>query len=198
MTFTVLFVCTGNVCRSPLAEQLLRVRLGERFGNRAQQVEVRSAGTGALVGQGMTDATKHLVRRFGGVAGEHRARQIAEPMVLQADVVLAMTRQHRSAVVRLHPAAVSKAFTLREVARLASLVNRRDLPDEGLDVRLRALVPALAGRRGLVPVSDPTDDDVVDPYRQPDDVYEVMAKQVAPAVATLVALLGGDAAGSRE
>lgn len=184
--FRILTVCTGNVCRSPMVERLLKVRLEERFGAQADDVTVTSAGTGALVGEAMTLQTAELVRRLGGDAEAHVARRLGQEMVADAGLVLALTREHRSAVARLLPRATRKTFTLREVARLAPLVEPGELPDAPLADRLRALVPALAARRGFVPVEDPWDDDVIDPYRQSDEVYAQMSEQVVPAVTALV------------
>lgn len=186
-------VCTGNVCRSPMAERLLVAGLRARFGAVADQVVVTSAGTGALVDEAMTPETLALVTGHGGDGAGHRARMLTEPLVAAADLVLAMTRRHRSAVVTLHPPAMRRTFTLREAARLAPLVDPGELPTEPPDAlladRFRALVPALVARRGFVPVEDPADDDVVDPFRQSQEVYAAMADQLVPAVDTLVTVL---------
>lgn len=186
MTFRILTVCTGNVCRSPMAERLLRSGLAARCGEQAAVVDVSSAGTGALVGEAMTDPTRDLVTRHGGDAAGHRARMLAERMVADADLVLPLTRRHRSAVVTVHPRATRWTFTLREAARLAGAVDPAELPEGPLEERLRALVPALAAKRGLVPVADPAVDDVVDPYRRGDEVYAAMAASLVPAVEALL------------
>jgi protein-tyrosine phosphatase len=185
--FRILTVCTGNVCRSPMVERLLRAGLRERFGAQADDVLVASAGTGALVGEPMTPQTAALVTRLGGNPDRHVARMLEQQMVLDADLVLTLTRQHRSAVAMLVPQATRTTFTLREMARLAPLVEPGELPDALLADRLRALVPAVAARRGFVPVEDPRDDDVLDPYRRSDKVYAQMSDQVVPAVRALVA-----------
>jgi protein-tyrosine phosphatase len=190
MTFRILTVCTGNVCRSPMAERLLRSGLAQRFGDEAAGVVVGSAGTGALVGEEMTSPTQVLVARHGGEAAGHGARALAEQLVAEADLVLAMTRRHRGDVLRLHPRATRRAFTLREAARLAPLVDRAELQVGSLEDRLRALVPAMAAKRGLVPVDDPDDDDVTDPFRRGDEVYEQMAAQLVPAVDAVLDALG--------
>lgn len=196
MTLRVLTVCTGNVCRSPMAERLLRAGLAERFGEQARSVEVASAGTGALVGEPMTAATQALVTRHGAHAEGHRARMLEPALVEGADLVLAMTRQHRGAVALLHPRAARRSFTVREAARLAPLVDPGALPDGTLEERFRALVPELAARRGLAPPDHPADDDVADPYRRPADVYEAMAAQLVPAVTALLDALGRKPSGA--
>lgn len=186
----VLTVCTGNICRSPMAERLLRVGLVERFGDDAAQVEVTSAGTGALAGSAMAPHAAHQLRGLGGDAEGFEARAIQAGLVARADLVLAMTREHRGLVVRLHPAATRRTFTLRELARLTSMVGPDDLPDsfpgDGPAERLRALLPAAAAKRGFAPVLAPADDDVVDPYGGRQELYATSAGQLAPAVRSVL------------
>lgn len=186
----VLTVCTGNICRSPMAERLLRAGLTERFGDDAAQVEVTSAGTGALVGRPMAVHAAQQLRGLGGDGEGFEARAIQAELVAQADLVLAMTREHRSLVVRLHPGATRRTFTLRELARLVSMVAPDDLPesfaDDGPADRLRTLLPAAAAKRGFAPVLDPADDDVVDPYGGRQELYATSAGQLAPAVRTIL------------
>ena len=183
MAFRVLLVCTGNVCRSPLAERLLSAGLAERSASAG--VEVSSAGTRALVGEPMTAETADLVVRHGGDPEGHRARQLTRDLLAEADLVLALTREHRAAAAQLHPPVVRRVMTLRETGRLAPLAPLHGLsgaPEE----RWRALVPSLLAARGTVPVRSGTGDDVVDPYRRAQDVYEQCAGQVLPAVAALL------------
>lgn len=185
MPFRVLLVCTGNVCRSPMAERLLLAGLRERAGQGADAVLVSSAGTRALAGQPMTPATAALVARRGGDSQGHRARQLTRELVEEADLVLALTREHRSAAAQLHPPVLRRVLTLREAGRLAPLVPPDGLP-EGLGERWRALALGLPAARGAAPVRSASDDDVVDPYRRSQDVYEQCADQVLPAVTALL------------
>ncbi|MFE5672277.1 low molecular weight phosphatase family protein [Agromyces sp. NPDC056523] len=192
MTFRILTVCSGNICRSPFAEQLLRHGVG------GTQVSVSSAGTIAMVGEGMPVEALDLSTRYGiADAHSHRARQLDEQAIREADLVLGMAREHRRAVVELVPAATRKAFTLREFAHLAREVTDSDLeassgPFDGDDERsrLRAAVTAAASLRGVAaPFASPDDADVVDPYRRSATVYEQSAAQIVPAVEIAVALL---------
>ena len=100
MSFRILTVCSGNICRSPLAEQLLRAGLAGIDG-----VSVGSAGTVALVGEGMTPEAQGLSVRFGAAdAAAHVARLLDEQAIRDADLVLGLAREHRRAVVELVPA----------------------------------------------------------------------------------------------
>ena len=198
--FRVLTVCTGNICRSPLAELHLRRGLDGLDG-----VSVASAGTMAVEGDPMPEQARALAQSFGLEPDAHRARFLTEGEVSGSGLVIALAREHRRSVVSLHPRASRYTFTLREAARLA-----RDVSDDDLDrsavgagasvpERLQAGVQLLASRRGPGEApDDPLDDDVVDPYRRSDEVFEESGRQLVPAADTLVGLLrraatrGGD------
>ena len=92
-----LFVCTGNICRSPAAERLLRRDLDRTVGGIAglSGVHVSSAGTGALVGEPITPPMAQLVAGAGGDVERFSARQLTASIVRGADLVITMTSAHR-------------------------------------------------------------------------------------------------------
>ncbi|SOC53849.1 low molecular weight phosphatase family protein [Ornithinimicrobium cerasi] len=186
---TILVVCTGNICRSPLVERVLQGGLDERYGTGA--LLVRSAGTGALVDHPMDERAAAVLAGFGGRADRFVARRLAEPMIAEADLVLTATREHRAQVVRMHPRALKRTFTVRE---LADIVSR--LPDDELPVssapadRVRELVQVAVRHRGLHLPAEPQDHDVVDPFRRDDAVYDLMRDQLATALPALLRALG--------
>jgi protein-tyrosine phosphatase len=184
--FTVLTVCTGNICRSPAVERLLAARLGDD-----SQVLATSAGTRAVVGSPVSGPMVPLMRAAGASADAFVARQLTPAIVREADLVLALTRQHRSTVVDLHPAAVRRTFTLRELARLAATVDPDDLPPGSPAERLAALVPLAAAERGRNHHARAGDDDVIDPYRRGDAVYADVFRTIQPAVELLARLARG-------
>lgn len=203
MTFTILTVCTGNVCRSPVAELQLSAALRDIPG-----VRVASAGTQALVGRGVPPTTLAVGREYGLDASEHRARQVTEDHIREADLILAMARDHRRAIVEAVPGAVRRTFTLRELARIANLAGGGELDQVDEDAlpldtssSMRAAVARAAALRGSVgPVEDQRELDVLDPFGRSDDTYRRSFEQLIPAgdiVASFLTKAVQDVAGSR-
>lgn len=106
----VLFICTGNICRSPLAERLLAAAV--------PGIAAASAGTGARPGEAMDAGASGELRIRGGDPADFAARRLVEEHIAEAGLVLGLTRAHREAAVRLQPAAMQRCFTLREYVRL--------------------------------------------------------------------------------
>ncbi|ADG73662.1 protein tyrosine phosphatase [Cellulomonas flavigena DSM 20109] len=179
----ILVVCTGNICRSPAVERLLAARLV------GSDVEVTSAGTRAVVGHPVSDLMVPLVRGAGASADGFAARQLTADLVRDADLVIALTRGHRSAIVELVPAAVRRTFTLLELARLVAHVDPTVVHAAGSPGdRVRAL-PTLAA--AVRHVAGQGDDDVEDPIGGNEAVYQASYDQMAPAVATIATALQG-------
>lgn len=104
----VLFVCTGNTCRSPLAESLLR-------NMNIPGVEVRSAGTFASDGSEASTNTKKVLEEK-GIPHNHKSSMLSEDLVQWADRILTMTVGHKTTVIDLFPQTMAKVFTLKEFA----------------------------------------------------------------------------------
>jgi protein-tyrosine phosphatase len=157
-------------------------------------IDVVSSGTRALVGEPMTAATLAIARAHGASAPErHRARDLVVEHLRGVDLVIALTRAHRSETVGMLPRGSRHTFTLREFARLLDAVQPADLqtiamlPLGDTAGRLRELVDLAAALRGHVaPPASELDDDVIDPYRRDDDTYRLAAAQLLPAVQTIV------------
>jgi protein-tyrosine-phosphatase len=92
--FRILFVCTGNTCRSPLAVLALRSELGED----AHLVELESAGTAASAGQPASEGTQRVAAREGFDLSGHRSRPLTPALARSADLVFVMSAAHRAAV----------------------------------------------------------------------------------------------------
>lgn len=96
----ILFVCSGNTCRSPLAEAIAR-RLIEDAGRK--DVEISSAGTSAWDGSPASDGALLVGLERGLDLSAHRSRQLTEEIVREADLILAMSPSHLSRIKALHP-----------------------------------------------------------------------------------------------
>lgn len=191
--FTILTVCTGNICRSPLAEQLLARELAD-----IPEITVESAGTYAMVGSSMQEKSQAIARELGVPdPGTHRARQMTSSILESADLIVALARDHRRAIVEESPRVARRVFTLREFARLVAVTTDEDLafeitaaPDSDTVSRLRAAVSAVvAGRSVSFPPEDLSEEDVVDPYGRSDETYALSTSQIVPAVNAMSALL---------
>lgn len=191
-SFSILTVCTGNICRSPLAEQLLVAHL-----RGIPEITISSAGTRALVGEPMLATTQEIAHSYGVETTEaHRARQVNEALLESSDLILAMTRDHRRTLVELSPRVTRRVFTIREFARLAEVTTDDVLSSEiawtgeSPVERLRAAVKAVTLSRNILPlVADRAEEDVIDPYQREMKVHEASAQQLTPAVDAVAALL---------
>ena len=179
--FRILTVCTGNICRSPLAERLLQNELDSAAPG---IFAVESAGTAALVGATMEPHIEGFVHALGASSKGFSARQLTREILDRQDIVLALTREHRSRIVEMRPALLKKTFTLRELARvLPNLDGARGVhPAERWELAIPVAMRARTLHRAAA-----ADDDVVDPYRRGDSVFEEMRQQLVPAVQALVA-----------
>ncbi len=190
-TFHVLHVCTGNICRSPMAEHLMREGLRSRLGDRAGDFRVDSAGTWGLTGWPMEPHALTTLASYAVDGAAFRARELTGEQVALADLVLTASHAHRAAVVVLQPRAAARTFTLREFARLTALVDPATLPAGDPVERARALARAATGNRGLAPPARPRDDDLEDPYRAPPAAFAVCAELVEMTLQGPLDLLAG-------
>jgi protein-tyrosine phosphatase len=183
-------ICTGNICRSPMAEGFLRSVLERRF--RADAPTVDSAGTQGWEGSGAQPGSIVAAREREVDIEGHRARLLTASMIERADLVVAMAGEHRDAVVRAVPDAAGRTFTLKELVRLTQALALADASASLVD----RVAQADALRRGGF-AGNPRDEDVADPLGQGQDTYRAVAWELDELIHRLdAAMFGPVAAGA--
>lgn len=112
--FKVLFVCTGNICRTPMAEYLLNKLIEEE--DLQNLIQVESAGTGALDGYAAADHTVSVCREYGIDVSPHRARSVSPDLIRDADLVLCMGKYHKMDLATIFPHFKEKIELLKKFA----------------------------------------------------------------------------------
>jgi len=166
--FRVLFVCIGNVCRSPVGERLLASRLP------ADGFEVSSAGVGAMVGYAMSRYAAAELKAYGGDPTGFAARQLTPEMIENADVLLTATRDLRSQVLAESPGALRRTFTVLEFAALTGMSDGGSAND---------IVKWAGAHRSA---AGSVEQDVPDPFRRGAEAHAAAASAIHDAVDKIV------------
>lgn len=185
----MLVICTGNICRSPIAEGSLRGALDARFGPGAPSVD--SAGTQGWEGSPAQPGSVAAAAERGIDITGHVARLLTPQMLGDADLVLAMAGEHSDGAGRMDPEARARIFTLKELVRLLEALP----PVEAGTVvgSLRARVAQANELREGGFAGNPHDHDVADPLGQPQHAYRAIAWELDAWIDRLVAGLFGTA-----
>lgn len=142
----ILFVCTGNTCRSSMAEGILKFLLKE---NNVDNINVSSAGISAFQGQQANEKAIKVLNKKGIDIINHKARQITEEFIKEADIILTMTDSHKKTIINVLPEYTHKIFTLKEYSYI---INDESI--EGIDINIE------------------------DPYGMDETAYELIAEEI--------------------
>lgn len=177
----MLFVCTGNLCRSPSAELLLAQRIAEVG---PSDVTVESAGTLGTTQQVPTELQQEAAA-YGLDLSAHRPRRVDPETIVRADLVLGMERAHVREIVLADPPSFAKTFTLREILRRGGERGPR-----GEHQTLADWLGQLGdGRRHSELLGTSPLDDVPDPMGGHPEEYRTMLMELATSTQTLHSLI---------
>ena len=171
----ILFVCTGNICRSPTGE---RLAVAYAAAHGIPSVTASSAGTRAMIGHPIHRDAAIVLKKLGGNVSDFAARQLTAQIATAADLIIAMTGTHRDVVLETAPRQLRRTFTLAEASRLAAMDDAATLAD----------LPLLRPR-----LSTNDKSDIPDPLGQSSDVFATVGAQIAGLLPPIMELFRRDA-----
>lgn len=173
----IMFVCTGNICRSPMGELLMKRYL------EGTSITVSSSGTRGLTNHSIDPSSGRLMAGVGISSSEFRSRRLTRDMARSADLVLCFEKAQRQQIVVLEPIAVRYTFLVNEFADMCRYCAEHGLV-QGLTIqnRLQSVIDASA----IVRASLAQPHDIADPIGQPFDRFQAAADQTNRALHTIL------------
>ncbi|MGP5709257.1 arsenate reductase/protein-tyrosine-phosphatase family protein [Brachybacterium alimentarium] len=173
MNGSILVVCTGNICRSPVGEAMLASDLAK------VNIDVASAGTRALIGSAASPEARDYIKRTLDIHVSHQAVQLTARAAEESDLILTMTEEQRAWVTSRSPRTVRRTYTMLEFARLLPELGKQNVHSS-----LSDLVRVSAPLRGRINISG-APNDIPDPYGGSPDDYSASFALVAEASRTV-------------
>jgi len=187
----LMFVCAGNVCRSPFAERIMQHALSELPGH---GVSIASRGLVPLEGWAIAEETAAIIDALGADSSGHRARRLERSDLEKASLVLTATADQRSRVVQELPRAVQYTFTVRQLGHALEhgFPQGVPTPNETLTSRERLDFVRELVRSNLSGGSThPEDLDVLDPFARRKKYHVMAASEMLPSLNVLAQAMGG-------
>jgi protein-tyrosine phosphatase len=172
----ILFVCTGNVCRSPMAEGFLRHEASKR----GLGIVVRSTGTHAWTGRAATIDGRRVMSDLGVPIEDHRTIELDQTLVDWSDLIIGMSREHVRETLRAFPEAEPKTFTMKAFLELLP-----SLPP------FQDTVSWLEEAARLRETVSPADQDIDDPIGEREAAYRRVASEIRELTARMAEGLEG-------
>jgi protein-tyrosine phosphatase len=184
----LLFVCSDNQCRSPLAERLTALQARRVLGRAAaEHIHAGSAGLEADAGRPMDARSARALTDLGGDPAGFRSRRFVTGMAEDADLVLTMTRRQRTIVLEHAPRALRRTYTLAEAADLIGQIDVKGLDELPLPMRARELAGRLSTGRARRHTQE--SDDVQDPVGRRARVHKDVAHRIQTQLRPLIQVL---------
>lgn len=190
----ILFVCTGNTCRSPMAEGMMRKILSEEG---ITDIEVLSAGVAAYEGTQLSDHAASVLKNK-GCTGPSASTYLSQFLVDWADLVLTMTSSHKRHTIQLYPEAMDKVYTLKEYVQddpqLADKISEMEslITELQLKQALSEQITEEERTRVFTLQKDLPLPDIVDPFGGSFRQYESCAQEIEECLIKLTARLKKD------
>lgn len=185
----IMFVCTGNICRSPIGE-LLTSHYLERT-----SMQVSSAGTHGLDSHPIDPSSEYLMNAVGIDTSDFRSRRLTRQMAESADLILCFEKQQRADIVTLAPNANRYTFLITDFANMCEYCAKNNLV-EGMTIqeRLQSVIRASTLIRPMLPTAQ----NIADPHRQSFDKFRLAAEQTNAALRTIFTSMRKHYADSHE
>jgi protein-tyrosine phosphatase len=173
----ILFVCTGNICRSPIGELLAKRYLA------ASSINISSAGTHGLSSHPIDPSSEKLLDRAGIDSQAFRSKRLTAELATSADLIFCFEKIQRQEIALLAPSMSKRIFLLGDFANIAAYCANNNMV-RGLTVadRLESVITTAPLIQGLLPGAD----DIEDPHRKSFDVFERAADQTNKALRTIL------------
>ena len=169
----IMFVCTGNICRSPMGELLLKRYLA------GTSIQVSSAGTRGLPAQRINPSSARLMGEIGIDASMFCSRRLTKSMAQSADLILCFEKKHRKNIVTLEPRAVKYTFQINDFANMSEYCAVHGLvAGKTVQGRLSSIIEASTMIRPMIPDAP----DIADPIGQPFESFQVAAQETNMAL----------------